>query len=92
MVRVTLKEQEQTGTYKFDGQIVYTRGIEAEFGDLIFKVIADTYKLIHSLVKENKADYFQVAVAESKDGKRVKYYIIDDVDHVTFLLPCEYQV
>ena len=90
MVKVTLKEQECTGTYKFDRQIVYTRGMENEFGDLIFKVIADTYKLIHSLVKENIADYFQVAVAEFENGKIIKYYIIDDVDHVTFLLPCEY--
>ena len=90
MVKITLKEQECTGTYKFNGQIVYTRGIEAEFGDLVFKIIADTYKLIYPLVKENKADYFQVAVAEFENGRKIKYYIIDDIDHVTFLLPCEY--
>ena len=50
MVKITLMEQEQTGTYKFDGQIYYTKGIESEFGDMTFKMIAETLKLIKELV------------------------------------------
>ena len=90
MVKITLKEQEQTGTYKFSGQIYYTRGIEAEFGDTTFKMIADTMQLIRPLVIADIADYFQVATADMEDGRKIKVYIIDDVTHITFLLPSEY--
>ena len=90
MMKINLQEQEYTGTYKFNSQVYYTRGIEAEFGDMVFKMIADTFKLIKPLVESGIADYLQVAVAEMDDGRRIKYYVIDDVDHITFLLPCEY--
>lgn len=90
MVKVTLKEQECTGTYKFNGQIVYTRGMAAEFGDGIAEVIFKAMTPILKLVNRNIADYFQVAYAEKADGKRIKFYIIDDIDHITFLLPSEY--
>ena len=89
-MKITLKEQEQTGTYKFSGQIYYTRGIEAEFGDMTFKMIADTMQLIRPLVIADIADYFQVAIADMKDGRKIKVYVIDDVTHITFLLPSEY--
>ena len=90
MVKITLKEQEQTGTYKFNGQIYYTKGIEAEFGDMTFKLIADTFSLLKPLLDANIADYFQVAIADMEDGRKIKVYIIDDVTHITFLLPSEY--
>jgi len=90
VVKITLKEQEQTGTYKFSSQIYYTRGIEAEFGDMIFTMITETMRLIKELVNTNTADYFQVAIADMEDGRKIKAYIIDDVTHITFLLPSEY--
>ena len=90
MVKITLKEQEQTGTYKFNSQIYYTKGIEGEFGDTVFKMIAETLHLIKRLVDTNTADYFQVAIADMEDGRKIKVYIIDDVTHITFLLPSEY--
>ena len=89
-MKITLKKQEQTGTYKFNSQIYYTRGIEAEFGDMTFKMIAETLQLIKKLVDTNTADYFQVAIADMENGKKIKVYIIDDVTHITFLLPSEY--
>ena len=89
-MKVYLQEQECTGTYKFNGQICYTRGIEAEFGDRVFKMIADTFKLIRPLVESGIADYFQVAIVDMDDGGKIKVWIIDDIDHITFLLPCEY--
>lgn len=90
MVKITLKEQEQTGTYKFNGQIYYTKGIEAEFGDMTFKMIAETLQLIKRLVDTDTADYFQVAIADIEDGRKIKVWVIDDITHITFLLPSEY--
>ena len=89
-MKISLQKQEQSGTYKFNSQIYYTRGIEAEFGDMTFKMIADTLQLIKVLVDKNIADYLQVAIADMEDGRKIKVYIIDDVTHITFLLPSEY--
>ncbi len=89
-MNIKLLPQECEGTYKFNGQIVYTRGIESEFGDLVFKLVADTMQLLKPLINENKADYLQVVIAELNDGRKIKVWIIDDVSHITFLLPSEY--
>jgi len=89
-MKIELLPQECEGTYKFNGQIVYTRGIESEFGDLVFKLVADTMQLPKPLINENKADYLQVVIAELNDGRKIKVWIIDDVSHITFLLPSEY--
>lgn len=89
-MKIKLLPQECEGTYKFNGQIVYTRGIESEFGDLVFKLIADTIQLLKPLINENKADYLQVVIAELENGRKIKVWIIDDVSHITFLLPSEY--
>ncbi len=89
-MKISLQKQEQTGTYKFNGQIYYTRGIEVTFGDMTFKLIAETLQLIKRLVITDTADYFQVAIADIEDGRKIKVYIIDDVTHITFLLPSEY--
>ena len=89
-MKIKLLPQECEGTYKFNGQIVYTRGIESEFGDLVFKLIADTMQLLKPLIFENKADYLQVVIAELENGRKIKVWVIDDVSHITFLLPSEY--
>ena len=89
-MKIELLPQECEGTYKFNGQIVYTRGIESEFGDLVFKLIADTMQLLKPLISKNKADYLQVVIAELENGRKIRVWVIDDVTHVTFLLPCEY--
>ena len=89
-MKIELLPQECNGTYKFNGQIVYTRGIESEFGDLVFKLVADTMQLLKPLINENKADYLQVVIAELENGRKIKGWVIDDVSHITFLLPSEY--
>ena len=89
-MNLKLLPQECNGTYQFNGQIVYTKGIENEFGELVFKLIADTMQLLKPLISKNKADYLQVIIAELENGRRIKVWIIDDVSHITFLLPCEY--
>ena len=63
--------------------------MESVFGESVIEVIFKTMLLIHKLIKQNIADYFQVAYAE-KDGEKIKFYVIDDIDHITFLLPSEY--
>ena len=89
-MKISLQKQEQSGTYKYNSQIYFTRVIEAEFGDMTFKMIAETLQLIKKLVDTNTADYFQIAIADMEDGRKIKVYIIDDITHVTFLLPPEY--
>lgn len=57
---------------------------------MTFKMILETLQLIKKLVIANKADYFQVAIADMEDGRKIKIYVIYDVTHITFLLPSEY--
>ena len=89
-MKILLQRQEQSGNYNFSGWIYYTRGIEAEFGDTTFKLIAETLNLIKEIVSKKTADYFQVAIVDMEDGRKIKIYIIDDVTHITFLLSSEY--
>lgn len=89
-MKIPLQKQEQPDTYKYNSQIYYTRGIEVEFGVMTFKLIVETMQLIKKLVDTNTADYFQIAIADMEDGRKIKVYIIDDVTHITFLLPSEY--
>lgn len=86
---VKLQEQEMKGNYKFNGIPVMTRGFSEKFGIFTPLVITETMQQIYKLVNADIADYFQVAIA-NLDGQRVKFYIIDDIDHYTFLLPEEY--
>lgn len=72
-MKISLQKQEQIGTYKFSGQIYYTKGIEAEFEDMTFKMMAKTLQLIKKLVIANKADYFQVAIAAWKTVEKSRY-------------------
>ncbi len=88
-MKITLKEQECEGNYKFNGQIFYTRGIESMFGENVFLIIFQTMSQIKQLVEEGIADYFQVATVEH-NGISKDIWCIDDIDHITFLLPQEY--
>ena len=88
-MKITLHEQECIGNYQFDGQIFYTKGMESKFRENIFLLIFYTMGKIRKLVKDNIADYFQVATVEC-EGIKTRFYIIDDIDHITFLLPEEY--
>ena len=89
-MKVTLKEQEQQGNYKFNGQVYFTRGIEETFDIWTFKLVADTFSLIRPLIDSNIADYFQVVEVDMENGEKVTVWVIDDVTHITFLLPSEY--
>ena len=84
---LTLMPQEQENTYQFNSQLYITRGFESEYGD-IAHVIA--FLAVSRIVDEigkikGGADYLQ---AFECNGKR--FWTIDDVDHITILLPSEY--
>ena len=84
---LTLKPQEQENTYQFNSQLYITRGFESEFGD-IAHVLASlaVSRIVNEIVKiKGGADYLQVFEC---NGKR--FWAIDDVDHITILLPSEY--
>ncbi len=88
-MKIELKPQEYIGHYKFNGLIVYTRGFYEKFKDHTSEIIFTTLTSIKKLVKQDIADYLQVVIVE-QDGIKTKFWVIDDIDHITFLLPEEY--
>jgi hypothetical protein len=84
-MKVILKDQECVGDYQFNSQIYMTRGFQSQFGELAMVVVLETMSLIKERASTVGADYLQVAFCND-----TKFWIIDDVDHITFLLPSEY--
>jgi len=74
---------EKEGTYKFNGQFVATRNAIAKFGEPM--ILAAYTMLQREVSKEGGLDYLQVLEI---DGERL--WFIDDVSHVTCLLPEDY--
>ncbi len=80
---IKLLPQEKDGTYRFDGRFVATRNAIAKFGEA---AILAAYTLLQREVsKKGGMDYLQ---AFEIDGERL--WFIDDVSHVTCLLPSDY--
>ncbi len=85
LLDIQLLPQEQSTNAKFDSTIYVTAGFQEKFKnhpDLCIKILREIWKRAAS--KEG-ADYFQVAEVNGK-----KLFIIDDITHVTFLLPEDY--
>lgn len=80
---IKLLPQEQEGTYKFDGQFVATRAAIGKFGDAL--IIGAHILLQKEVARRGGLDYLQVFEI---DGE--KLWFIDDVTHVTALLPDDY--
>ena len=88
--KVYIKEQETSGNYKFEGILTcMTRGFKNIFEDEAILIAGIALKLITEKYPDN-ADYFQTFEYHYNDGKIVKFWCINDVDHITFLLPEEY--
>lgn len=87
---VQLLPQEQTGEYQFSGQIVMTANFNNTFDGHIFTVVLEAMELIHDRIGSEGADWFQVAKYVKDDGSSIKFWITDDVSHVTFLLPSDW--
>jgi len=80
---IRLLPQEREGTYKFDGKFVATRGAIDKLG---WAVIVECHLvLLGEVGKRGGLDYLQVF---DIDGQRL--WFIDDVGHVTALLPEDY--
>ena len=89
MKKITLQPQECIGNSTFSGQIVYTKAFYEIFQDKTSEVILASMSLIFDLVRMNVADYLQVLTVEINRAT-TKFWVIDDGEYVTFLLPKDY--
>ena len=87
MFDITLMPQEEACSSKFNGNLVMTRGFDRTFEpSSILLAISTLRKIIEERVNTAEgADYLQIGYFENK-----KFWIIDDGDYVTFLLPEEH--
>ncbi len=85
--KIELMPQETGGTYKFGGRLFMTQGFSARFGELSGHIAVNTIRaIIRKRVNSSiGADYLQVCKYQG-----IRYWVIDDIDHVTVLLPEEY--
>jgi hypothetical protein len=84
--QIVLHPQEFNGNYKFSGRLYLTAGFKETFKDMASIIAVSTLlKILDERVHTYGADYLQAA---SHQG--ITFWAIDDVTHVTFLLPAEY--
>jgi len=80
---IKLLPQEQEGKCIFDSQFVATRNAIDKFGETV--IVAAHIILLKAVKQKGGLDYLQVFEV---DGE--KLWFIDDVSHVTCLLPEDY--
>jgi hypothetical protein len=80
---IKLLPQEKEGQYQFSGSFVSTRAALDKFGQAV--IIAAHIMLLKEVKRKGGLDYLQVLEV---DGERL--WFIDDVTHVTCLLPSDY--
>ena len=80
---IKLLPQEKEGNYRFSSKFVATRNAIEKFGEAV--IIACHMTLLKEVKRKNGLDYLQVFEV---DGERL--WFIDDVSHVTCLLPSDY--
>ena len=80
---IQLLPQEKEGTYLFSGKFVATRSAIEKFGEPV--IFAAFIALQKEVKRKGGLDYLQVFEV---DGERI--WFIDDVSHVTALLPSDY--
>lgn len=88
--KVIYIEQEQSGGYVWTEIPSYmTATFKDTFGDEAELIASTAVKLI---IKNhpNDADYFQAFKYVWPDGEETKFWIINDEDHWTALLPSDY--
>ena len=82
MYELELLPQEQKGNSKFNGTAVMTVGFKEAFGPkATILAIYTLLKIVKERVRGDGADYLQICRFNG-----VKYWVIDDVSVVTFLL------
>ena len=80
---IKLLPQEKEGGYQFNSKFVATSRVIEKFGEAI--IIACHITLLKEVKRKGGLDYLQVFEV---DGE--KLWFIDDVSHVTCLLPSDY--
>ena len=80
---IKLLAQEKEGNYQFNGRVVATRAAIKKFGEAV--IVAAHLTLQKEVKRRGGLDYLQVF---DVDGE--KLWFIDDVTHVTCLLPGDY--
>lgn len=88
--KVYINEQEKRGNYTFTGVGQY---VTCGFGDIFGKEAPEVALTALALILEkypDNADYFQTFEYHRENGEIVRFWCINDVDHITFLLPEEY--
>lgn len=87
---LVLKPQECEGNYDFaTPQHYMTRGFQNYFGELALELAIASLQAIQEAYPTN-ADYFQVLEYTFSNGQTQKFYCINDITHITLLLPSEY--
>lgn len=88
--KVYINEQEDSGNFIFTGSRQYmTCGFRNTFGKEAEAVAFTALALILEKYPDN-ADYLQTFEYRYGDGKYIRFWCINDVDVITFLLPEEY--
>jgi hypothetical protein len=82
---IILKPQEESTNSKFRGQLVATRNFINTFGHQAYLLAIKAVIKIQTERVPNGADYLQICEYDSKI-----FWIIDDIDHVTVLMPEDY--
>ncbi|GAG41885.1 unnamed protein product [marine sediment metagenome] len=80
---IKLLPQEKEGHYQFKGKFVATRNAINMFGEAV--IVAAHITLLKEVKRKGGLDYLQVFEIDSE-----KLWFIDDVSHVTCLLPKDY--
>ena len=87
--KLVIKKQEEDGNYKFVGVKSYmTCGFKNTFGNEA-EAIAFTALALILETYPNNADYLQ-SFEYQLENMTIKFWCINDVDHITYLLPSEY--
>lgn len=88
--KIYINEQEESGNYKFTGVKQYmTCGFQKIFGEDATAAAFTALALILEKYPDN-ADYLQIFEYHHENGDVTIFWCINDVDHITFLLPDEY--
>lgn len=88
-MKIILQPQEVCGNCRFSGAIVYTKAFGEVFKEQTTKIILASMSLIFERVRKGIADYLQVFTVETNTGT-IKFWVIDDNEYITFLLPSDY--
>ena len=80
---IKLLPQEKEGNYQFSGKFVATRNALEKFGEAV--IFACHITLLKEVKRKGGLDYLQVFEVDDE-----KLWFIDDVTHVTCLLPEDY--